>query len=199
MATDKASDDRQKETEQMQNVLLLLNHLVENEETTLRLIIDCLYEVGSVNLINQKVTGDRQNRIARALAGMSKPAAKVLALAWFKKNCPELIVKWLHSKVSFRPTPAPESVPSVAEVASLDDADDADEAASLKKNAARSSQLREIKQLRGQVKILSGLLLCTMTALGGTAVWQVYQVNVEASIAKPEFQPVITSPHESVQ
>ncbi|PZD74326.1 hypothetical protein C1752_01283 [Acaryochloris thomasi RCC1774] len=195
MAIDKISKDRQKEAEQMQNVLLLLNHLVENEETTLKLIIGCLYDVGAVNLINQKVTGERQNRVARTLAGMSKPAAKVLALRWFKKNCPTLIVNWLQSKVSLRPDPDPEPVPSVAEVVSSDNS----EAALLQKSAIPRSQVREIKQLRSQIKILSGLLLCTMTALGGTAVWQVYQVSLESSTAKPELQPVTTSPNEQIQ
>jgi hypothetical protein len=193
MTPEKLSEDRQKEAEQMQNVLLLLNHLVENEETTLKLIIDCLYEVGSVNLINQKVAGERKNRIARTLARLSKPAAKVLALRWFKKNCPALIVRWLQSKVSFRPIIAPKVVPSIAEVLPSKSS----QAASLRESAAPSAQIQEVKQLRGQIKILSGLLLCTLTALGSTAVWQVYQVSLESSSqAKPELRPVTTSPNE---
>jgi len=184
------SEDQQKEAEQMQNVLLLLNHLVENEETTLKLIIDCLYEVGTVNLINLKIAGDRQNRAARTLAGMSKPAAKAFALRWFKKNCPALIVKWLRSKVSFKPTKAAKTAPPKAEVLSSNEGN----AALPLKNAAPSPQSQEIKQLRSQVRVLSGLLLCTMTALGGTAMWQVYRVSVESSPAQPELRPVTTFP-----
>ena len=192
MTTEMKSEDQQKEAEQMQNVLLLLNHLVENEETTLKLIIDCLYEVGTVNLINQKIAGDRQNRIARTFAGMSKPAAKAFALRWFKKNCPELIVKWLRSKVSFKPTKAPKAAPPKTEVLSSQEG----QSDLPLKSAAPRSQIQEIRQLRSQVRVLSGLLLFTMTALGGTAMWQVYQVGVESSTAQPELRPVTTFPSE---
>lgn len=90
----------------MQDVLVLLQHLTENEETTIKLMIECLYDVGAVNFINKKVQNDSINQLAKTLAGMSKPIAKRYGYYWFKKNCPELIVNWLKRKVAF---PAPQA------------------------------------------------------------------------------------------
>ena len=47
--------EQQRERERMQDVLLLVQQLVASQETTFKLIIDCLYDVGSINFINQKV------------------------------------------------------------------------------------------------------------------------------------------------
>lgn len=93
----------------MQDVLVLLQHLTENEETTIKLIIECLYDVGAINFINKKVQNDSLNHLTKNLAGMSKPIAKRYGYYWFKKNCPELIVNWLKRKVAF-PAPKAEAV-----------------------------------------------------------------------------------------
>lgn len=89
------------EEKRMQDVLLLLQHLVEKEEVTVKLILDCLYDVGSVNLINKKIRTRPLNRFMKSIASMSKPVFKIVALRWFKKNCPQLIANWLQSKVDF--------------------------------------------------------------------------------------------------
>lgn len=89
------------EQERMQDVLLLLGHLAEREEATVKIILDCLYDVGSANLINQKFRYRPLNRLMKSIAGMSKPVFRVFALRWFKRNCPKLITDWLHSKVTF--------------------------------------------------------------------------------------------------
>ncbi len=93
----------------MQDVLVLLQHLAENEETTIKLMIECLYDVGAVNFINRKVQNTSINQLAKRLAFMSKPVAKRYGYYWFKKNCPELIVNWLKRKVAF---PPPKQSPS---------------------------------------------------------------------------------------
>lgn len=69
----------------MRDVLLLLQQLVEREEITLKLIIDCLYDVGSINLANKKLQNRQLNRIMKAIATMLKPAFRVIALIWVKK------------------------------------------------------------------------------------------------------------------
>lgn len=93
----------------MQDVLVLLQHLAENEETTIKLMIECLYDVGAVNFINRKVQNTSINQLAKRLAVMSKPVAKRYGYYWFKKNCPELIVNWLKRKVAF---PSPQQAPA---------------------------------------------------------------------------------------
>ena len=50
----KVSALKKKEEEKMHDVLLLLENLSCREEASIKLIIDCLYDIGYVNLINQK-------------------------------------------------------------------------------------------------------------------------------------------------
>jgi hypothetical protein len=92
----------QLEAERIQEVLILLTSLVGREEATIKLIIDCLYDIGSVNLINKKVRFRPVNAVARFIAKRSKPVAKVFAWKWFCKNCPQLIAQWLYRKVKFQ-------------------------------------------------------------------------------------------------
>lgn len=106
----KKPEEEKREQQRMQDVLVLLQHLAENEETTIKLIIECLLDVGAVNFINRKVQNTSLNQFAKAIASMSKPVAKRYGLYWFKKNCPELIVNWLQRKVAF---PPPQKMPVV--------------------------------------------------------------------------------------
>jgi hypothetical protein len=96
------SAEELKKQERMRDVLLLLQQLVEREEVTLKLVIDCLYDVGSINLANKKLQNQSLNRIMKAIASMLKPAFRVAALMWVKKNVPVLVTNWLESKVSFK-------------------------------------------------------------------------------------------------
>ena len=45
---------QEKQEELMHDVLILLENLIHREETTVKLIVDSLYDVGTVNIINQK-------------------------------------------------------------------------------------------------------------------------------------------------
>jgi hypothetical protein len=98
----KLAEEERIEQERMRDVLVLLEHLVEREETTVKLIIDRLYDVGAVNLINKKFpTQPRKRRVMKSLAKMLKPAVKIYALRWVKRNCPRLVTNWLQRKVRF--------------------------------------------------------------------------------------------------
>lgn len=96
--------ERQIEDDRMRDVELLLESLFLREEVTLRLVLDCLYDVGSMNLVNQQVRSRPLNRIMKAIARLSKPAFRPFMLRWSRKNCPHLIAEYLHSQVRFRPT-----------------------------------------------------------------------------------------------
>ncbi len=96
------STEELKKQERMRDVLLLLQQLVEREEVTLKLIIDCLYDVGAINLANKKIHNPPLNRIMKAIASMLKPAFRVVALIWAKKNLPTLVTNWLERQVSFK-------------------------------------------------------------------------------------------------
>jgi hypothetical protein len=89
------------EAQRMQDVLTLLNSLTGREEATIKLIIDCLYDVGYVNAIDNKIRMRPLNSVAKLVARKSKPLVRIVAWRWFKKNCPTLIVRWLYGKVKF--------------------------------------------------------------------------------------------------
>ncbi|NBD33010.1 MAG: hypothetical protein GVY17_08630 [Cyanobacteria bacterium] len=93
-------EERIKE-ERMHDVLLLLDNLVEREEATVKNILDCLYDVGSINIINKKVPFRPMNRFLKAITRLTKPAFRAVAWRWFKGNCPQLITEWLRTKVTF--------------------------------------------------------------------------------------------------
>ena len=93
-------EERIKE-ERMHDVRLLLVNLVEREEATVKIILDCLYDVGSINIINKKVGFRPMNRFLKAIARLTKPAFRAVAWRWFKGNCPQLITEWLRTKVTF--------------------------------------------------------------------------------------------------
>ena len=101
----KISAEELKKEERMRDVTLLLQQIVEREETSLKLIIDCLIDVGSINYANNKLENPSLNKIMKVLVGYIKPIARMVALGWLKKNLPDLLTAWLEGKVSFEPVP----------------------------------------------------------------------------------------------
>ena len=97
----KLSEAQKLEIEQKKNIMLLVENLMEREEATFKMIIDCLYDMGSLNLINQKVSVRPLNRVMRLITRLSKPSFRAIAFYWVKNNTPELITDWLLRKVKF--------------------------------------------------------------------------------------------------
>lgn len=95
--------EQRREDERMHDVELLLESLFRREEVTLKLIADCLYDVGSTNLLNQRVHSRPLNRFMKVIARRSKPIFRFFMLRWSRKNCPHLIAEWLHRQVRFSP------------------------------------------------------------------------------------------------
>ncbi|MBD2509612.1 hypothetical protein H6G91_20340 [Nostoc muscorum FACHB-395] len=147
------------EAERMHDVLLLLQNLINSEEATVKLIMDCLYDVGSVNLINQKLRMKPLNRLMKLIARMSKPVFRTLAFNWFKKNCPQLITNWLHTQVTFRST---QNIPQQVAV----------EVAELQPYPLPPAEnlSQEIKNLRSQVRWLAGISIIAIAVLAMTAI-----------------------------
>lgn len=100
---------------------------------------------------------------------MSKPAFRFFAMRWLKKNCPELITKWLYSKVAFQRSPTKAIKELEAEVLDV-------KAVLLDAETRR----QEVKLLRSQVKLLMGLLIGAITILGGSTIWLGYSQLPEA-------------------
>ncbi|AFY47953.1 hypothetical protein Nos7524_2102 [Nostoc sp. PCC 7524] len=178
------------EEQRIHDVLLLLENLTYREETTVKLIIDCLYDIGATNLINQKLHSYSINGIVKKIARFSKPVCRMMAWRWFKKNCPQLITNWLHEQVSFKTaiTAQPEIV--VEQVALQKDLP-----------IILADKNREVRYLRSQVKFLIAVFILAVTSFGGSFLWlnhKLEQANIqtleqlqtqlklrEASINKP--------------
>lgn len=143
--------------ERMHDVLLLMTHLLKSEEVTLKLILNCLYDVGSVNLINNKLRSRPLSFMALGIARMSKPVFRTVALHWVQKNAPRLATDWLYSKVSFQNVEdqQPDAIAVVSKV-QLDSLD--------------TSQ-QEIKRLRSEVRYLTGISAGALVALASTVIW----------------------------
>lgn len=156
--------EKRTEAERMQDVRLLLDHLAASQEVTIKLILDCLYDVGATNLINQKVAPKALNQFSKSVAARSKPAFRAIGYLWFKNNCPQLITDWLHGKVAFgEPTTTLESLN--AETIEIPDPD---------MRPASAVSIRDVKRLQAQVRVLTGILIGSLTLLGGTAAWWFY-------------------------
>lgn len=178
-------EEERLQAERMRDVLLLLDNLIRREDLTIKVIVSCLYDVGSANLINQKFRSRSLNGLMKHISRLSKPAFSFFAMRWLKKNCPELITKWLYSKVSFQRSPTKAIQELEAEVldvkAVLLDAE---------------SRRQEVKLLRSQVKLLTGLLIGAITILGGSTLWLGYS---QLPKAIPLIQPVYGDAHDSNQ
>jgi hypothetical protein len=95
------SAEFEKEQQLMQDTHLLLTNLAEREKATVRAILDGLYEVGSMHMINHKVSVKVLRGPLKGIASFSKPVFQLFAWRWFKRNCPELITNWLYRQVRF--------------------------------------------------------------------------------------------------
>ncbi len=114
-----SNQERQTEIECIQEVMLLLDNLFNREEATVKSVLDCLYDVGSIRLINQKVSIKALRGPLKGVARFTKPVFRIFALRWFKKNSPWLITRWLFNQVKFEDKPSA-SQPTDDEVTLID-------------------------------------------------------------------------------
>ena len=169
------SQEKENEEQVINQVRLLLKTLISQEEITIKEIIDCLYDVGSVNLVNQRFKFGTLNKTLKFITKMSKPAFKMLAWDWFKKNCPDLITKWLQGKVTFM---------RVEETQIAVMIEDEDISLVSVPKLPEENQIDQIKRLHLQVKMLTGILIITVTLFSGTLIW------LSNSLDQSHLQPV---------
>ncbi|MFM2061187.1 MAG: hypothetical protein RLZZ507_857 [Cyanobacteriota bacterium] len=159
----KLPTEAEREEQLMQDVLLLLENMIYREEATVKLILNCLYDAGATNLINQKFQSGTLKKTLKSIAKMSKPAFRMIAWQWFKKNCPKLITDWLRSQIEFKRVETPQ-VEIVLENQHIP----------INSLSPTQYQMYEVKQLRSQVKLLTGILVGVVTVLTGSFVWAGY-------------------------
>ncbi|MER3495114.1 MAG: hypothetical protein C4323_24755 [Mastigocladus sp. ERB_26_2] len=152
--------ENNKEEELMQEVFLIIEYLTNKEEATVKLIFDRLYDVGSIHLINKKFRSRPVKKVLKFIARMSKPAFRIFAWHWVRKNCPQLITNWLHQQVTFRNQTVQntqviieQKLPPATYISELDE------------------QTREVKFLRSQVKLLTSALIGVLTVFFGSLLW----------------------------
>ncbi len=173
---DKSSDhitnvvrEKQKEAELIHDVRLLLQNLISREVTTVKLVLDSLYDIGSTNLINQKCRSRTLNRTLKLISRTSKPVFRILAWRWFEKNGSQLITNWLESKVTFPSTEQPQAAKAELVVENPH--------TNLNYPPKPQYQLQEVKHLRSQVTLLTGILAGVVTVFGGSFVWLGYSLE----------------------
>lgn len=171
----------------MHEVSLLLENLFLAEEQTIKQILDRLYDIGSVNIIDHKVSLRPLRRFSKAIAPGAKPIFRVVAFIWFRKNCPDLITTWLYKKVALG-----QSLPALLQEIKDADAEQLVQIALTKdvtqdwppsvlqaqrQNGRLPGKLipelanPEIHRLRSQVQFLLGALVGTVILLGSTTLW----------------------------
>jgi hypothetical protein len=187
----------------MDDVQYLLEQLFKREEASIKMILDCLYEVGSVNIINQKIRSRFLKYISKKAARLSKPAVKMLAIRWFHKNCPQLLTDWLHNKVieKTKSSPKPSST-ETSEVALETTPEVTPEVAIVPTSTIPAdlltnleNQALQIRSLQSQVKTLKMVLVGVTLTLGGAFAWSVLTPHLEPTHSR-EFSKVIITHYE---
>jgi hypothetical protein len=152
LAPSRLAQDAQMEAERMQDVVLLLERLAAHDETTVRLIMDCLYDVGSVHFVNQKMPNPLLNGLMRRTTKLSKPVFRLFAVKWFQKHCPQMIADWLYTVATMQaPTAKAETPPETIEVM----------------QQLEVSQ-QQVRALQTRVRCLTGFAVGLVMVLGGT-------------------------------
>ncbi|XQQ05262.1 MAG: hypothetical protein EDM05_64625 [Leptolyngbya sp. IPPAS B-1204] len=168
---------QQFEQERMLDVLFLLDLMFVREEATVKQIVDCLYDIGSINLINQRVPSRHLKLCARWIARFSKPAFRFFFLRWFRRNCPQLIADWLYNQVKFEPQQITKAVEAV-EVA---------EAAQIQPTPAVTEldlYRQEVRLLHSRVRLLTTLLIGVTVTLGSGLAWALWRSETQSAQQK---------------
>lgn len=190
--------EQHRERERMQDVLLLVQQLVASQEATFKMIIDCLYDVGAINFINDKVKSRSLARLTKKIAFTSKPVFRVIAFYWVKRNCPRLITNWLCGQVTFGQRKLAQLDYPREVVAKAIEQYEAEQQALAHEHVMNQPvtpveplEAIEVRRLQGQVKVLRGMLLGSILALGGTMAWIWYDMKTDWANTPQPLESVI--------
>lgn len=184
----KSAQRQQLEQSRMTDVLLILENLFIREESTVKQVLDCLYDIGSVNLINQRIRSRWLNRPAQWMARLSKPVFRVIAVRWVKRNGPLLITRWLYTQVKFEP----HQIARVVEAAEAATDQLATTPLPVLQPAAPASvwneldlYRQEVRQLHSRVKLLTSLLIGVTVTLGSGLAWSLWRDRAQTAQVVP--------------
>ena len=170
----KTTEEKNREEEKLHEILILLQQLFQREEATAKRIIECLYDIGTVNWINKNIRLFPFNSLLKYIIRFPKPIAKILGLKlYLQPICPQLITDWLYGLVEFKEKDA-----EVIETETLE--------AELLPEIKKSHQ--EIKLLRQKVKLLTGSLVVTILVFGGSFAYMINSSNLNINKILPFSQ-----------
>jgi len=173
------------QAECMHDVALLLEAIFRDQEPMVKLILDRLYDIGSADVIDQKLTLRPLNRVTKAIAPRMKPLFRVVGFIWFRQKCPALVTNWLYKKVTSGQL-LPQLMQDIqAEDIKLEQLEQLEQApptdshqwSALPATVRSADHMRmeqssqEIRRLRSQVQFLLSALVGTVMILGSTTLW----------------------------
>lgn len=160
-------EEKNQEQDRLDEINILLEQLFQREEATAKRIIECLYDIAIVNIINQKIRFSLLNALLKYLLKFPKPLAKVLGLKlYIQPKCPQLITDWLFSLVEFKPK---EEETIKIEASSFEQ----EILPEMKKNR------QELKLLRQKVRLLTGSLILVIVLFSGNLLIQEQIIPLE--------------------
>ena len=178
--------DKERQDEVMNDVFILLENLINREENTVKLIVGSLYDIGTVNIINQKFKSRTFNKILKRISLVSKPAFTVIIWRWAKKNLPQLIANWCEKKVSFDPD---NSQTKKMELAAIQQDISPTAIPPLK------YKIQDVRYLRFQVNLLTNLLgiyvIGSLTLVSGGLLWLSHEMQQSRQQTIQEIQTQI--------
>ncbi|MGK7943936.1 MAG: hypothetical protein AB4058_05655 [Microcystaceae cyanobacterium] len=169
-------EEQRREQEKLHDTLLLLDHLFKREETTAKMILGNLYDIATVNLINNKVPLKMASPLLKLFATTAKPLASVVAVRAFQALCPKLIADYLYSLVEFKPQDTTSI--EVLEIDSLS-------------RPEMEAKLQQVKQLQGRVRFLTGSLVATLALFAGSSLFVAHRLGVQPQDIVQPTQTVI--------
>lgn len=165
----------QAEQQAVDEILLLLEQLTQQESAAIKLILDRLYDIGSINLINRKVKPRSLNRISHAISSQTKPVFRFFGIRWFRGNCPQLITDWLYEQVKFQPVIAAQEIIETNSLPNSPSDPDGD--------------ALELRKLRSQLKWRTGLLGGSLGVLSAMLVFNTTGLLPSPNLTSPQPSP----------
>ena len=169
----KPPEIEEQEQIKVQEITLILQHLIERETVTVRLILDRLYEIATANMMHHHVRWRSLHPPLNQIAHLSQPLFRRVGIYWFNHKGADLIADWLHSLVRFEPKSEPETQTFEAyEVTNVD-----------VKRLPPSviTQHPQVQQLRSQVRLLAVCLIGGMAVVSSSVFWLDYRLKPATS------------------
>lgn len=176
-------------TTRRRDMLLLLENMARREDATIRLILECMYDIGVSHAVQERVRSRRLHGTLRYLTQMSRPLFRMAATRWFHRNCPTLIADWLYGQATFQNLQVNAATEALVVEALAVESALVSSAAPI--DNTQVQQALEIARLRRQVRSLKGLLAgsCLVTVgLVAYGTWAGAWVGDDRSLPPPTSQ-----------